>query len=507
MASSAFSIGLGATLGFTACGEAFDNGCRDTLTCPSGGTAGVSGSAGRGGSPNPSGGAGGAATGFGGEAGSTNPAEGGGGGDAPNGTACGDALVGTGERCDDGNVQDGDGCSATCRIEPGWNCGGGEPTRCAPICGDGLLVGAERDADGCDDLNVRAGDGCGPTCQVEPGYSCSNEPSSCVDIDECQAGTSDCSAHAACKNTLGAYACTCIAPYVKNGVTCVPPSCDGLPANCGPSGNENCCESPVVQGGKFTLGYGTSTPIPATVADFALDKYEVTVARFRKFVDSYKGHPANGAGAHPLIADSGWQSPTWDSQIAADKGALITAVECDQHQTWDAGGSNDKLPINCVSWYEAFAFCAWDGGRLPTKAEWEYAAVGGAEQRTYPWGDAPDPTGEQDTTAQYAVYSCLGDGSAPNACTSGDILPVGSKPKGAGKYGQYDLAGSMEEFDLDGDYPTGPTCDNCAVLAAPNGHQHQGGTWKSSIGSSVTRAGSGAYYHYEDTGIRCARNP
>ena len=50
--------------------------------------------------------------------------------------------------------------------------------------------------------------------------------------------------------------------------------------------------------------------------------------------------------------------------------------------------SQENLPINCVDWAEAYAFCIWDGGFLPSEAEWEYAAAGGSLQLDYPWGSA-----------------------------------------------------------------------------------------------------------------------
>ena len=77
---------------------------------------------------------------------------------------CGDgwAELANGEACDDGNTVDGDGCSSTCAIEPGWTCPQGK--RCqAAACGDGLVVGAEQ----CDDGNTDDGDGCSGSCLLE----------------------------------------------------------------------------------------------------------------------------------------------------------------------------------------------------------------------------------------------------------------------------------------------------------------------------------------------------
>src|SRR5204862_273537 len=80
---------------------------------------------------------------------------------------CGNGSFDTDETCDDGNVTSGDGCSASCRIEPGWLCSG-RPSRCTPLCGDGLVRGGET----CDDGNVTSGDGCSANCRTEPGWHC-----------------------------------------------------------------------------------------------------------------------------------------------------------------------------------------------------------------------------------------------------------------------------------------------------------------------------------------------
>ena len=96
---------------------------------------------------------------------------------------CGDGIIQSelGENCDDLNRLDGDGCSANCRIELGWNCSG-EPSMCTEIiavCGDGIIDGAES----CEDGNAASGDGCSDTCQVEEGFACLGLPSNCFEAN------------------------------------------------------------------------------------------------------------------------------------------------------------------------------------------------------------------------------------------------------------------------------------------------------------------------------------
>jgi formylglycine-generating enzyme required for sulfatase activity len=237
------------------------------------------------------------------------------------------------------------------------------------------------------------------------------------------------------------------------------------------------------------------------VDDFYLDKYEITVGRFRVFVNAGMGTqlnpPASDAGAHPGITGSGWDS-TWNTNLAADPNRLSIAMSstCSSYATWTAtAGSNESKPVNCLDWYTAFAFCAWDGGRLATEAEWNYAASGGNEQRHYPWSV---PATSTTIDASYAVY------------LSGAAQNVGSKsPKGDGKWGQSDLAGNVWEWTLDwyaSPYSISP-CNNCADLTVASSRVVRGGFFLR--GAAGLRSAGRLYDLPEDLyygiGSRCAR--
>ncbi|MDI3290033.1 DVUA0089 family protein [Polyangium sp. 15x6] len=88
---------------------------------------------------------------------------------------CGDGILAGSEVCDDGNLTSGDGCSASCVIEQGYQCAG-SPSVCALSCGDGTINGT----DVCDDGNKNSGDGCSATCAIEQGYTCTGTPSVCT---------------------------------------------------------------------------------------------------------------------------------------------------------------------------------------------------------------------------------------------------------------------------------------------------------------------------------------
>jgi formylglycine-generating enzyme required for sulfatase activity len=250
------------------------------------------------------------------------------------------------------------------------------------------------------------------------------------------------------------------------------------------------------------------------VSAFYLDTFEVTVARFQAFLDDYddwraSGAPEAGAGRHPRIPGSGWR-PEWSREPGDPPERRGLGVNRAEVESEVSGCLETTLstamwhqPVNCVSFYEAEAFCIWDGGRLPTALEWEYAAAGGDENRIYPWGNA-------EPTQALAYYACMSTPSFP--CL---IPSVGSYPKGAGRFGQFDLAGSVSEWTLDAitttvEPPPFPEpCNDCASVQQVferDPRDTRGGDWTSSEQKlkaslrSVMEAG----LHLPMHGFRCA---
>ncbi len=135
-------------------------------------------------------------------------------------------------------------------------------------------------------------------------------------------------------------------------------------------------------GGAFTMGSdkGPVTEQPAhqvEVKSFSIDKYPVTVADFRKFIEA-TGYKTDAE----KFGDSGvfdFNTSAWTLQPGA---------------TWqyplgkNTARASDNHPVTQVSWYDASAFAAWEGKRLPTEAEWEFAArCGGKSNSRFSWGD------------------------------------------------------------------------------------------------------------------------
>ena len=343
--------------------------------------------------------------------------------------------------------------------------------------GNGVLDAGE----GCDDGNLTNGDGCDATCTPEPGFTC-----------------------------------------VMNRDSLCTRSCAGLPQTCGYNGNADCCTSPQIPGGSFYRDYDgqtyTSQAYPASVSDFRFDTYDITVGRFRKFVAAYSQTmiPAGAGKNTHNPSDPGW-NVAWNASLPADATALKSSVSSDSstgggYSTWSDtphDAVSDTRPINSVSWYVAQAFCIWDGGRLPTEAEWLYAAAAGSDQRVYPWGTS-NPNISATTYANYGCY--FANYATGTGVCSGytNIAPVGWSPSGVAWKGLMDVSGNLSQWVQDtsvSPYAISP-CNDCADLSGDYFRSLRGGSFDR--GPSYLLVGNRLVAASTDRrrfiGVRCARS-
>ncbi|MDX2052538.1 MAG: formylglycine-generating enzyme family protein [Polyangiaceae bacterium] len=404
-----------------ACGRQF-NDCAETYTCPPPVTGGASGAASLGGNGHAGGamglsGAGGVSS-AGGSVGAAGSGGVGVGGESGSSGAPPSLSGGAGGVSAGGGSQSAGGAGATLRVPA---CTGADIN--ARICGANTVVQC---------TGAQVGQ------EVERCVSKACVAGSCVGV--CQPGTTSCiQANSSTCSVLGDWG----TPVSGTGCKGTGVSCAGLAANCGPLGNESCCERPLVP------GQAVNPPILAR-----LDKFEVTVGRFANFVAAFDAW--QGAGG-PLTT-AGWMG-VWTPMVATDAAALLSSSQCQSGEgTWSLASAEAAKPMNCVSWYNAQAFCHWDGGKLALENEWQFAATpmsGG----TFPWGaTAPG------NSTSLAVHGCWLDGVA--GCSGLEIAPVGSVPAGNGPYGHADLAGNLAEWVQD---------------AAGIDGQTRGGSWASDV--------------------------
>jgi formylglycine-generating enzyme required for sulfatase activity len=225
-------------------------------------------------------------------------------------------------------------------------------------------------------------------------------------------------------------------------------------------------EMVLLTGGEFLMGSDKDDakpdekPVhPVRVNSFWMDKHEVTNEEFARFVRE-TGHVTDNEkrleSGEMLHTDREKVEPG-GMVFRPPSGPVVFCAGC-ECQWWkfkpgadwrhpDGPDSSidgkEKHPVVQVSWNDAAAYARWAGKRLPTEAEWEYAARGGLEQKRYAWGDEQKPGGKWQANiwqGQFPKENTVEDGYAGTA-------PVGSYP--ANGYGLHDMAGNVWEWCAD----------------------------------------------------------
>jgi len=231
--------------------------------------------------------------------------------------------------------------------------------------------------------------------------------------------------------------------------------------------------------------------------------------------DNEDGQGGNESPVHPVTIAYGYFISKYEI-VVKQYDACIADGDCSQGSTadWDgygwglntsANGRSDH-PQNGITWQQAKDFCAWSApdGRLPSEAEWEYAATGPVHMK-YPWGDNPDPTCSNNT----AVFNEAG-GTGGYGCGEGGTWPVGSKTAGASWCGALDMSGNPWEWNEDwyhNSYTNAPDDGSAWVDPASSHRVLRGGSFDSGAGNmrSAGRAGSTPGARGVHFGARCLR--
>ncbi len=254
-----------------------------------------------------------------------------------------------------------------------------------------------------------------------------------------------------------------------------------------------------IPGGSFYMGSDDDLPFekPAhqvTLSPYCMDQFEVTVADYKACSDAGRCKRAGTTNVWDKITDK--ESKAFDP--------LCNIRDPD---------AKAKHPIDCVDWDMADKFCREQGKRLPTEAEWEFAARG-PDGRKYPWGDDDPGAGHMNACGKECMAWGAKNGIDEKPMYDVDdgfpnTAPVGSFPKGASRYGIMDVVGNVWEWVAD--YYAPYTKDESKDPKGPDsGDQRviRGGAWNASFPAWIRPT-----FRYHDSptkrsygiGFRCAK--
>jgi formylglycine-generating enzyme len=256
-----------------------------------------------------------------------------------------------------------------------------------------------------------------------------------------------------------------------------------------------------IPGGTFTMGTPDGMPHEApehvvTLPAFWIDKHEVTVAEFARFTGS--------SGYRTEAERLGW------TLVFDREAGEWTRVDGASWRDPDGSGSppGADAPVTQVSWNDAVEFARWAGKRLPTEAEWEFAARGGTAGRRYSWGDELRPGGKP--------VANWWQGRFPDADTGEDgyrgTAPVMSY--GPNGFGLFDMGGNVWEWTADwfdpGYYRVSPAEDPRGPASGIE-RTMRGGSWMCAENFCSNYRVAARSHATPDTGLnnlgfRCARD-
>ena len=254
--------------------------------------------------------------------------------------------------------------------------------------------------------------------------------------------------------------------------------------------------------------------------EFMMGSGSQAIASARRLCNQYTGDTAiavctqaaftNEHPAHRVAVSGLWIDKTevTNSQFerCVQAGACTPPVETGSYYrpTYYGDPAYAEYPVIWVTQAQATDYCAWAGGRLPTEAEWEYAARG-PESRIFPWGNE-----FHGMHLNYCDKNCDAGPNDPSVDDGyADTAPVGSYPAGASWVGAVDMAGNVREWVSDwyGLYPSQELV-NPSGPESGEGHIPRGGAWldKPDDVRSANRGENSIDYTRHKVGFRCAQD-